>query len=90
MNTFDDGRLGSGICHPPEPPVGERELVVWLRISGREFGGPAQVLDGLGCTTSGDQCASQGDACFVAARIYLQSALKFSHSFFNPVAARFY
>ena len=46
----------------PESSVGERELVVRLRVSGREFGGAAQVLDGFRRATARDESAPKRDA----------------------------
>ena len=48
MNLFDDAGLGGCVRAAPEPPVSERELIVRLRIAGREFGRASEMFDGGG------------------------------------------
>src|SRR5437868_13185266 len=65
----DDVRLGCGLLFAAQASVGERELVVRLRVAGREFGGAAQVLDGLRGATARDEGAAQRDARLVEVRV---------------------
>jgi hypothetical protein len=72
--ALDGLGLGRGLLPATKFAVRERELVVRLRVAGRERGGAAEVLDRLGGAAPCDERAAQGHARLVEVGVYPDGA----------------
>src|SRR5947209_14656193 len=89
MNLFDDAGLSGCVRAAPEMAVSERELIVRLRVAGREFGRASEMFDGGGRLALLNQRAPKRDARLVGVGVERNGAFEFAHAFGQFVAAKF-